>query len=466
MPDNNITKEIAEKLQPNESGELVIPEFYEVICEDAFYDRTDLISITANSITQINSTAFGGCINLKNINFPKVTYVAGKAFMDSILKEVNFPSMTTIDNYAFMYCDRLTHIDLPQLKSIPNGYAFSSIPNLEVIKMDNLDDVGIHSTTDGDFLFNGCPKLKKICVGNKEIAEQILEILDPDCIEAKVYVGNSDRPIDDDINSCYTGIKYSDQYTDVDGDKANELLNSANFRDGVLTIPENYNGRILNKAFQNIDSLISINLNNIHTICQEAFMDCNNLTEICGKNNITKIGDRAFSGCEKLNKISFPTVTVIEGSAFEGCENLENVCTQNINTIEDCAFYICKKLNSIDLSNTTNIKRLAFDVCESLQTIELPLITTINEGTFRKCTNLEKISMPKIKSLDSTAFEGCDNLREIITSSIEQCELIFNNLSEALKSKVKNGECNLFYETEIWNCKDYLEKIKEQDNPA
>lgn len=465
MPDNNITKEIAEKLQSNESGELVIPEFYNVICEDAFYDRKDLISVTANSITQIKSTAFGGCSNLKNINFPSVTYVAGKAFMDSILGEVNFPSMTTIDHFAFMYYDQLTRIDLPQLKSIPNGYAFSSILNLEVIKMDNLNDVGAHGT-DGDFLFYGCPKLKEIRIGNKEIAEQILEILDPDCIEAKVYIGNSDRTVDDDINSSYTGIKYSDQYTDVDRDKANELLNSANFRDGVLTIPENYNGRILNKAFQNIDSLISINLNNIHTICQEAFMDCNNLTEICGKSNITKIGDRAFSGCEKLNKISFPTVTVIEGSTFEGCENLENVCTQNINTIEDCAFYICKKLNNIDLSNATNIKRLAFDVCESLQTIELPLITTINEGALRKCRNLEKISMPKIENLDPTAFEDCDNLREIITTSIEQCELIFNNLCEPLKSKVKGGKCNLFYETKIWNCKDYLEKIKEPENPA
>ena len=73
---------------------------------------------------------------------------------------------------------------------------------------------------------------------------------------------------------------------------------------------------------------------------------------------VTRIGDRAFSGCENLQSITLP---------------------EGVTSIGDWAFYNCKSLQSITLpEGVTSIGNGAFEDCEKLQSVTIPDIS-INE---------------------------------------------------------------------------------------
>ncbi len=93
-----------------------------------------------------------------------------------------------------------------------------------------------------------------------------------------------------------------------------------------------------------------------------------------------------------------------------------------------------------------------------MQQISLPCVTEIEGSAFAECSDLQRISIPRIEQLNEKAFDGCENLSEITTSSTEQCELIFNNINEDLKRKVRNGECILLYGGEVWNSQAYVQE--------
>ena len=134
---------------------------------------------------------------------------------------------------------------------------------------------------------------------------------------------------------------------------------------------------------------------------------------------VTKMGQGTFKGCIELQQINIPLVTKIEYNAFEGCT--------------------------------------------ALRQIDLPSITKIEKEAFKECTNLERISIPKIEKLDSNIFNGCENLNEIVTTTAEQCGLIFDSMDDALQRKVKDSECNLLYGDEVWDPQTY---IQERLSPA
>ncbi len=455
---------------PDENGKVVIPDTYtgQIFCQAfpgvVYKDEKAIKDFVANNITAIQTHAFFGNDTLTSISFPNVTLVEGEAFVycDNLVN-VDLPNVTKMYYGAFYGCKSIKTLDLPKLETISPD-TFSGMISLETINIPSLNNI---PNSDDLKIFRECPQLEEIRVGTDEMAQYLLDHLDPSCMKAKVYVRSSDVPIGESPS------KYSDEYQDIDIKKANELLDSENFKDGALIIPENFNGRIINEAFEDNESIKSINTNNISTICKEAFKYCTELTEAFG-NNVTKIEQSAFFSCENLNKVDFPNVDELCLCAFMHCKNLTEVNIPNVTKIgsgcfSECesliqienlknvcelkfdAFEGCKKLQQIDLPLVAEIENTTFNGCTELQQINIPLVTKIGSGAFKECTNLEKISMPKIKELNSNIFDGCENLNEIVTTTAEQCELIFNSMSDTLQKKVKDGECNLLYGEEVWN---------------
>ena len=87
---------------------------------------------------------------------------------------------------------------------------------------------------------------------------------------------------------------------------------------------------------------------------------------------ITKIGEKAFSGCIFMTSITIPN---------------------SIKEIESAAFYWCGKLRSITIPNrVTTIRQGAFFGCISLTNITIPKnVTTIRQGAFFGCTSLRSV---------------------------------------------------------------------------
>lgn len=76
---------------------------------------------------------------------------------------------------------------------------------------------------------------------------------------------------------------------------------------------------------------------------------CSNLTEINLPDNLTSIGEEAFSGCSSLTEINLPdNLTSIGGFAFYGCSSLTGIhLPANLTSIGRAPFEYCSNLTKV-----------------------------------------------------------------------------------------------------------------------
>ena len=138
-----------------------------------------------------------------------------------------------------------------------------------------------------------------------------------------------------------------------------------------------------------------------------------NLTSYVIPNNVTRIGDRAFSFCSSLAEVVIPnSVTRIGDSAFEGCSSLaEVIIPDSITGIGDRAFSFCSSLAEVIIPNSvTNIGKGAFQLCSSLAEVVIPnSVTRIGDYAFLHCSSLSSIVIPvSVTIIGSYAIAGCN----------------------------------------------------------
>ena len=149
-----------------------------------------------------------------------------------------------------------------------------------------------------------------------------------------------------------------------------------------------------------------------------AFFGCTKLQRITIPDSVTSIGERAFEGCFSLQSITIPdSVTSIGERAFEDCRSLQSITIPNgVTSIGSCAFLDCTKLQRITIPNSvTSIGERAFSGCSSLQSITIPdSVPSIGYYAFYGCSSLQSITIPNsVTSIGERAFAGCRNLQKI-----------------------------------------------------
>ena len=99
------------------------------------------------------------------------------------------------------------------------------------------------------------------------------------------------------------------------------------------------------------------------------------------------------------------SVTQIKTEAFANCHNLEVIeADQNLASVGNRAFSGCEKIKSVDLEKTK--------------------IKTINRGTFEYCLSLSEIVLPKsLVKIDAYAFAGLELDRIVIPATVETIDL-------------------------------------------
>lgn len=172
-------------------------------------------------------------------------------------------------------------------------------------------------------------------------------------------------------------------------------------------------------AFYDCDSLTDIFLDGVRNIGSEAFYDCDNLKEVILPEEISFLGDHAFSQCQKLRSvmvcqgegISYEQGASMGYEVFSECTNLEEVCLPDgIKKIGDRAFYQCSKLTDVTIrTTTTDIGYEAFKDCGNLKSIILPYeMNSIEYGAFEN-TGLTSIVIPSgITDIYSRTFFGTE----------------------------------------------------------
>lgn len=177
---------------------------------------------------------------------------------------------------------------------------------------------------------------------------------------------------------------------------------------------------------------------NVTTIGESCFSECEDLTSINLPASVKSIGAYAFNGCSKLAAIGLPAgLTTMGKGAFQGCGFTQVVVPDGITTISDGLFANCSKLTSITLpKGLKTIEDGAFMGCGFTEFVIPDAITTISDNLFANCPNLHKITFPKtitsmgngifshsgignftlpkqITEITNNMFEGCQNLEHI-----------------------------------------------------
>jgi len=109
------------------------------------------------------------------------------------------------------------------------------------------------------------------------------------------------------------------------------------------------NGRlaIVSHTFENRVGTIEFN-DDVTSIGQFAFYQCDSLTSIEIPNSVISIGSDAFASCTSLTSINIPSsVTSIGSGAFESCGLTNVTIGSGVTTIGQSAFYNCRNLKSI-----------------------------------------------------------------------------------------------------------------------
>lgn len=156
----------------------------------------------------------------------------------------------------------------------------------------------------------------------------------------------------------------------------------------VLYIPETCD-TIGYRAFA-YSGLRSIEINKgVKCICNEAFYNCNSLTDVTLVHGLETIEGGAFQNCYSLRSLILPTTLKrIEGYAFQGCSSLKEIdFAEGLNYIGYDAFQGCSNLR--DLHMPTTLERIA-------------------ERAFQSCSGLSEVHVPSMmQEIGDYAFTGC-----------------------------------------------------------
>jgi len=165
------------------------------------------------------------------------------------------------------------------------------------------------------------------------------------------------------------------------------------------------------------DSLVSIG--------SSAFSNCEYLKDIILPDSLVSIGPSAFSYCYYLQNIKMPkTVQYLGQYAFIGCFRLEKV---EIGSVTECGYSVfsgCDRLNTVTFADGASVVGgYMFDGCEKLKTVSLcDSIEVIGDGAFLNCSSLEELIFPKnLKAVGCEVFRNCEKLSSVsLGDSLEQ----------------------------------------------
>ena len=378
--------------------------------------RSSITNITiGNSVQSIGNYAFYGCSSLTRVsigdNVIKIGYGAFNGC--SRLTSVTIPNgVILIDTRAFSGCSSLTSVTIPNSVKIIESNAFFNVSNIVYNGTATGSPWGAKSANgyvDGHLVYSNNTKTNLLACSAAATGEIVIQ-------NSVTSIGRGA------FQSC-TGLT-------------------------SVTIPNSVTS-IGNYAFRYCSGLTSITIpNSVTSIEVQTFYDCSSLTNVTIPNSVTSIGSGAFKGCSDLTSVTINStdivgkkyasdsniktifgpqvtnyiigdnVTSIGDYAFSGCTNLTSIEIPNgVTGIGDYAFYDCPSLMSIELPNSVaSIGNYAFSGCTSLTSIEFPnSVINIGENAFSACTGLTNVTIPNsVTSIGGGVFKGCSGLTCVI----------------------------------------------------
>ena len=158
---------------------------------------------------------------------------------------------------------------------------------------------------------------------------------------------------------------------------------------------------------------------NVDTIAESTFRNCQQLIEVVGHNKIRKIEEYAFYKCIRLRSVAKMTSVIeIEENAFNKCCALSELELDKLEIIGYGAFSYCESIRTINVPSIRSVDRMAFQRCLALtDAVFGQNLESIERNAFFNCTALRRIVIPLKDNLiiDNLAFNNCENFSRVDT---------------------------------------------------
>ena len=220
---------------------------------------------------------------------------------------------------------------------------------------------------------------------------------------------------------------------DGSSNSKNALTSTINY-DFVLYVPEEYNGKVVNKignyAFSRASNLKKLQIsNNIITIGAWTFLGCNKFKLLEIPDNVQIITGDAFHDCSEIETVQIGKgVKSIGGNAFVNCDSLKKVIYNNESTAIASNGFNCKNWTEIEINDDSKTFKVIDNVLYSYDLSKIIKVPTGYKGNFEMidsvenignrsfwgCTKLRKVKFgSNIKNIDAGSFWSCTSLEEV-----------------------------------------------------
>ena len=271
-----------------------------------------------NSVTTIWENAFSGCSGLTTLNIPNsVTTIGSSTFSGcNGLNSVTIGNnVSSIGDNAFYGCSGITTLNIPNSVTTIGSSAFRECKGLNSVTIGN--DV----TSIGDNAFYGCSGITTLNIPNSVTSIGSSTFSGCNGLNS-VTIGNNVSSIGD--NAFYgcsgiTTLNIPNSVTTIGSSAFRECkgLNSVTIEDGTETLL--FSSTSSGNPFSScpIEKLY-LGRNISYSPSYSPFCRNQHLTSVLIGNNVTSIGENAFSVCKGLKSVSLPNdILSIGNNAFD-----------------------------------------------------------------------------------------------------------------------------------------------------
>ena len=464
--------------------------------------------VIGDGVTTIGKYAFQDCTNLKNVTFPSSIETIEKwAFYGCVaLESVDLSHLNDLEqikNNAFNNCAALKTVKLPQNGKLNTiGVDAFSFTNSQPAPQITEITIPASVTTIGDGAFEGCSKLKKvtfapdsklqtigtdafgrchkdliICYSDERGKQALTKAgVKADKIKPakptvnfdsnkgttvdSQTVANGEKVTEPTIKPTRDGWNFAGWYTkDESGKWAAEPFDFDTPITNDMTLYARWTasgtcgvgGNDLTWTLDDSGTLTISGSGAMKDYSGVSGRPWNNrsadIRTVVIENDVTRIGDRAFAGCESLATVNLPENGKLEKIGFNAFGNYNSdrsapIITKiaipaSVKVIDAYAFKGCEKLGTVTFAPDSKLELIngwAFQGT-ALTQITIPAsITTFDGEAFKDCKKLEEVTFEAPSGLceendniSDNAFTGCTKLSKI------NCEAA---LQEKLASKL------------------------------
>ncbi len=138
-----------------------------------------------------------------------------------------------------------------------------------------------------------------------------------------------------------------------------------------------------------------------------AFTDCTSLASVILPDDLYSVGAAAFANCASLGNIDLKNVQTLGESAFLASGLREIQLPAGVKTIPLSAFAYCTRLENVVWTDVSEIEEAAFYLCGELVSVSGPAVEAVGKEAFFLCQKLEKFDfVSETAEIGQDAFYG------------------------------------------------------------